>query len=390
VDADESASRTEVGAGKKGQAQLKPPENAVEFGRRPSKPPSVLPASAAPVSGTATADTDPWTVPQSVRDRFVQDGHRFYFPDGYPAFRDRGRRLTTVSENTQVVASLIEIAKSRGWAEATVTGTERFREEAWRQARLAGLNVRGFRPNDEQQAVLVRTLARGRARPSDGIDGVTDASSPAPSPVSQPVRARNSEPTRITGQLLKHGKDAYRHDPREGPSYFVKLKTPAGEREIWGRDLQRAVSKAITQPKVGDQVVLQRTGQQSVSVKKRVSGMDGQSLERVVETQRNRWVIEKREFFEARSIAAAIVRNETADAREAVRLYPELAGTYLSVRAAQLAAKALRDPEDQTKFVRHVRQALALSVERGEPLPLVRLRSHLAASRTIFQDPPTR
>jgi hypothetical protein len=34
-----------------------------------------------------------------------------------------------VSENTQVVHSLIEIARLRGWAEVTVIGTERFRQK---------------------------------------------------------------------------------------------------------------------------------------------------------------------------------------------------------------------------------------------------------------------
>jgi len=78
----------------------------------------------------------------------VQDGHRFYFPDGYEAFKDRGQRLTTASENSKVIASLIEIANSRGWSEVTVSGTESFPREAWRQARLSGLDVRGWTSQD--------------------------------------------------------------------------------------------------------------------------------------------------------------------------------------------------------------------------------------------------
>src|SRR5262249_49762571 len=123
------------------------PVNSIEPAREPkrSQSPGAVSAaaensaapsdSAAPAASTARrADTDPWTVPQSVRDRFMQDGHRFYFPDGAPAFKDRGRRLTTASENTQVVYSLIEIARSRGWTEVSVSGTERFRQQAWQQA----------------------------------------------------------------------------------------------------------------------------------------------------------------------------------------------------------------------------------------------------------------
>src|SRR6266480_761500 len=46
--------------------------------------------------------------------------------------------------------------------------------------------------------------------------------------------------------------------------------------------------------------------------------------------------------------------NETSAPRDAVRQHPELAGTYLNLRAAELAARALRDPEDQRWFVAQV------------------------------------
>jgi hypothetical protein len=58
--------------------------------------------------------------------------------------------------------------------------------------------------------------------------------------------------------------------------------------------------------------------------------------------------------------------------------HPELAGTYLNVRAAQLASKALRDPEDRRRFVAQIRRALADDIERGEPLQPVRLRERAA------------
>ncbi len=115
-----------------------------EVGARKTPSPA---ASAAKPSGCPGAQQlDLWALPQSVRDRFIQDKRRFYFPDGAPAFRDHGKRLTTGSENTEVVRSLVEIARTRGWEEISVAGTERFRQEAWRQGRLAGLDVRGYKP----------------------------------------------------------------------------------------------------------------------------------------------------------------------------------------------------------------------------------------------------
>jgi hypothetical protein len=69
------------------------------------------------------------------------------------------------------------------------------------------------------------------------------------------------------------------------------------------------------------------------------------------------------------------VRNPTIDPREAVRQHPELASAYLHLRGAEeVAARRIRDPEDQRKFVSLVRSTIADSVERGEPLQPVRLR----------------
>jgi hypothetical protein len=39
----------------------------------------------------------------------------------------------------------------------------------------------------------------------------------------------------------------------------VRLKTREGTREIWGKDIERAVAKSLTQPQIGDEVILQRT-----------------------------------------------------------------------------------------------------------------------------------
>ena len=374
-------------------APREPAVNAIEASRKPRRHQN-SPVEAAPtegaapsaVSSTATAaalqraDTDPWTVPQSVRDRFVQDGHRFFFPDGASAFKDLGRRLTTASENTQVVHSLIQIAHSRGWTEVTVTGTERFRQEAWRQARLEGLAVRGYRPTDMEQAQLVRTLARGFARPVDSISADPQPTAPAPPEVRREAPRQFPE-ERYVGRLLDHGKDTYLHDPDAEPSYFVRLGIPGGYREIWGKDIERAVAKSLTQPQLGDEVILRRTGRDPVTVKRAETDSQGQMKHKEVEAYRNRWVIERREFFEQRAAAAQMIRDASIRAQDGVREHPQLAGTYLNLRAAELAAQRLRDPQDQKRFVSQVRAALADAIERGEPLQPVRLRERESLRR---------
>jgi len=77
------------------------------------------------------------------------------------------------------------------------------------------------------------------------------------------------------------------------------------------------------------------------------------------------------------------------DPKQAVKQHPELVGTYLQVRAAELAAKRMRDPQDRALFVAKVRSALADGIERGEPLPAVRLRARASerSARTPDREP---
>jgi hypothetical protein len=103
--------------------------------------------------------------------------------------------------------------------------------------------------------------------------------------------------------------------------------------------------------------------------------------EREIETHRNAWIVEKRDFFRERAQASRVLRDPSVDRHAAVKQHPELLGTYLQLHAAELAAKTLRDPEDQRRFVASVRTALADSVARGEPLATVPLKETTAQRR---------
>src|SRR5579872_2054884 len=50
----------------------------------PGNAPAASTTSAAPKVNADRVDFDPWTIPESVRDRFVQVGQRYCFPDGAP------------------------------------------------------------------------------------------------------------------------------------------------------------------------------------------------------------------------------------------------------------------------------------------------------------------
>jgi hypothetical protein len=352
------------------RAQTKPaespespaPKNTRDLGREPA-------------SSSATTER---LIPDHIRKRFVQVGHRYYFPDGAHAFTDRGARLVTPSENTEVVKGLIAIAEARGWAAITVTGTERFRKEAWAAGSVIGLKVRGYAPTEFERAHLARKLAR-EAAASPGVAEQATHSGPHRGTGSrQGDRDRPKGP--ITGRLIDHGVAAYRHDPHEPISYFVKIETPEGEREIWGVDLQRALKESLTQPKIGDDIALRAVRRDTVTVQERERDKQGKVVgQKPLDTHRNRWIVEKEGFFAERAAAARSLRDPSVDPKQAARRHPELVGTYVQMHAAEIAARQFRDPVDRERFISHVRNALADAVARGEPLPPVRLKEKAAA-----------
>ena len=338
------------------------------------------PGSAAPKStpnDAGASGTSERLIPDHIRKRFVQVGHRYYFSDGAHAFTDRGARLITPSENMEVVKSLIAIAEARGWKDITVSGSERFRKEAWGAASALGLKVRGYTPTEFERALFARKASREAAATPQPANESGYAGANRGSDRDLGVRDRPKGP--ITGRLIDHGVAAYRHDPQEPLSYFVKIETSDGEREIWGIDLKRALKESLTQPKIGDEIGLRAVRRDTVTVQERERDSEGKVVsQKPLEAHRNRWIVERQGFFAERAAAARTLRDPSVDPKQGARRHPELVGTYLQMHAAQIAARQFRDPQDQERFVSHVRIALADAVARGEPLPPVRLKEKAA------------
>ena len=180
----------------------------------------------------------------------------------------------------------------------------------------------------------------------------------------------------MIGRLVEHGVANYQFRRDENPSYYVKVLTSRGQKVLWGKDLERALIAGETRPKVGELIGARRTGREAVTITARKRDTSGQIIaEEAQLAHRTRWVLEKVQFFAERARLARRVRDEQLDVREAVRAHPELKSTFLSVRAAEeFAAKRIADPKDRDRFMRLVREAVAGSIQKGEPLPAVRLR----------------
>jgi hypothetical protein len=129
------------------------------------------PATPNTLKATGLRSTAKGDVPDDLRRRYYVDargglGVGFYADAtiATPAFRDRGDRLVTTRTDPNVIRHLTAIARHRGWAKVTLTGTPDFRREAWLIARAEGLEVRGYRPTARDTQALERRIESQRRR----------------------------------------------------------------------------------------------------------------------------------------------------------------------------------------------------------------------------------
>ena len=204
----------------------------------------------------------------------------------------------------------------------------------------------------------------------------------------RPDLARRRGEELLIGRLIGYGRANYQFRVDEDPSYYVKLLTSRGPRTIWGKDLERALLESETKPKTGDLVGARRAAREAVTVTVKERDAEGRVVsQRERHTHRSLWVVEKVGFFAERARMARRVRDEQVDVREAVRAHPELRSAFLSVRAAEeFATRKIKDPTDRVRFLELIRGAMAGSIQNGEPLPAVKLRS--PARSTTPSTPP--
>lgn len=339
------------------------------------------PREAARASSTLEKRAQP--IPDSVRERFIQIGNSFFFPDGAEAFTDHGNRVTTRSENAVVIQSMVAIARERAASAVTVAGTDLFRKEAWFAARLVGLEVRGYKPTALEQERLVRALARRRdAEQGEEASIVNTPSTRDDETSSRPRRApaapdKPAEGELIVGRLVDHGPAPYQHKPNQPMSYYVRIETERGDREIWGVDLERAFRQSLSTPGIGQEVGVRAIGRDPVTVPASKRDAEGREIGREeLHVHRNQWSVESKEFLDRRREMADVFRDAAAGAAEAIKRFPELEGSYLQLQLARAGVEQrVESVGAREQFVNALRAHLAKAIQYGQALEPVRLKA---------------
>ncbi len=283
--------------------------------------------------------------PESLRKRFLQAENKFYFRDDENklAFEDKGKRLATEHNDPEIARSMVELAQAKGWSTIKLKGTDEFKREVWLQASLKGMDVQGYKPLDVDLARLedlrketgrnedrgrniidqvperskvgdraerseaidkaavvdenVRTLSKRQLTALETIKGVMRSRGDSEMAVNMAAElaAERFQTNRVyVGKVIDHGAAPYENDPKNERSYYVKLQTDAGEKIVWGVDLERAVGDGKAQ--IGDDVALAYQGKKPVTVpvkeyddKGKVVGVSE------ITTNRNTWDVRRLE-----------------------------------------------------------------------------------------------
>jgi len=203
-----------------------------------------------------------------------------------------------------------------------------------------------------------------------------------------PPRGRRGEV--ITGRLQEHGKANYQFEPNGSPSYYLKLLTSRGPETLWGTDLERAILRSASQPKVGAIVGVQRVGSEAVTIPAREG-------ERTTDRQRTfyraQWRVEEVTYLAKSAQAAERAVKTRLEDKRAMEERPELRSAFISLRVAQeYAERNIRDERDRALFVTRVKAVMAASVRNGKPVPEPRVvdQNSPSAERLARREDPSR
>lgn len=275
---------------------------------------------------------------QQLHAQFRVEGSEFRFKDqpAKVAFRDDGHSLKSSSNDDRVARAMATMADAKGWKTISVSGHPDFRREVWLEAMLRGIEVKGYKPQQQD----IEDLAALRERQQRNVvERAPDRPERQQKPQERPQEPQQDrgQPTRggdaakpadrgsreYEGILVASGPAPYRNDPKEKASFFVTIATAKGDQTIWGKDLQRSIGDSGVKP--GEVVKIRFAGDTEVTV----DAVKRDAAGKVIRTEpiaalRNTWDVAKPTDSErlaiVKAVGAALVADRVQDpkAREIV------------------------------------------------------------------------
>lgn len=343
----------------------KPVENVIEFYDKAQEKtiPKVEQAyqgSAAATEQTQAVDGS-YTIPERLASRYLRVKNQYYFQDKTLAFEDGGKQLRVETENVTVIRDAIAIAEDRNWQTIKISGSDNFKQQVWREASLKGLEVVGYKPTQLEVAELEKAKAALQAK-------------------QQVAGVQRDRDGMITGTLLDHGPDHYKHDPNQGKSYFVKLEVDGKEVTKWGADFKRAFKESHSKPEIGDKIIMESVGQQSVNIGTTERDADGNEVESKKAVKKNTWRVEREDYQTALEEQAQAIRTGQEIESNVIRQMPQVAEAITAAKLGEKIAEqahqsgAIKSEDEKEALVFLIREGLASALAKGKTISAPEIR----------------
>lgn len=76
----------------------------------------------------------------------------------------KNNSLTTKNNDEYTINNMLQLAKANKWTSIKINGTKEFRREAWAQAKLAGLEVKGYTATVEEKKFVEAKIAEKNSK----------------------------------------------------------------------------------------------------------------------------------------------------------------------------------------------------------------------------------
>ncbi|TDG03003.1 hypothetical protein E1N52_36815 [Paraburkholderia guartelaensis] len=203
-----------------------------------------------PASRKPVVTKDGYDVPAHVASRYLVKDGRFWKLEGMedkpgaqrapgattqPHFEDVGTRLNSRQNDRATIADMVAVAKAKNWDSIVVRGSETFCRNAWIEASLADVDVKGFKPAESDEALL-EAAKRERA-------ALTIKAGTSPSPdVAQKANPATENPAAAPSKALRAARFSPAADMAAPPTPEAP-KTVAQLREVLEKSLERAPAR---------------------------------------------------------------------------------------------------------------------------------------------------
>ncbi|MCV2508829.1 MAG: PriCT-2 domain-containing protein [Neisseriaceae bacterium] len=230
-----------------------------------------------------------YDIPESLKKIYIIHQGKFFDNNQNLQFKDFGNQLKTQKTDEQTVRNMIDIAQAKNWQSIKVKGTREFKLQAWLIASERGIEISGFKPDEQELAQLDKASVSQSL--ANSIEKNQNKEHHQNKNINQDIQYVQN-----TDQLYKvvdFGSANYQFDEKNDVNFYLKLEKNGQEQILWGKEIPEALEKENI--KKGDYIIsAERTGKEQVKVKINEYNDNGVVVgHKEIQVYKNRWKITK-------------------------------------------------------------------------------------------------